>query len=70
MISDQQLQANRKNALLSSRPRGVEYQPAKDGFVFSNDEIHSAIDRQQRLERASATDFSKHKPRKVQMQAA
>jgi hypothetical protein len=77
----QQLQATRKAeqetamqqaaALLKlSEMRGVEYTPAKDGFVFSNDKIHAAIDRDQRLERAAATDFSRFKPRKFQTQAA
>jgi hypothetical protein len=50
--------------------RGVEYQPSKDGFVFSTSEIHAAIDRQQRLDRASTTDFTRFRPRKVQTQAA
>jgi hypothetical protein len=50
--------------------KGLEYQPAKHGFVFSNDQIHAAIDREQRLQRASTTDFSKYRPRKSQAQAA
>jgi hypothetical protein len=77
----QQLQATRKAeqeaamqeaaALLKlSEMRGVEYAPAKDGFVFSNDKIHAAIDRNQRLERSAATDFSRFKPRKFQSVAA
>ena len=77
----QQLQATRKAeqaaamqeaaALLKlSEMRGVEYTPAKDGFVFSNDKIHAAIDRDQRLERAATTDFSRFKPRKFQSVAA
>jgi hypothetical protein len=53
-----------------SEMRGLEYQPAKDGFVFSTHEIHSSLDRQQRLQRASITDFSKYRPRKFQTQAA
>jgi hypothetical protein len=53
-----------------SEMRGLEYQPAKDGFVFSTSEIHARIDRQQRLERASTTNFSKFRPRKLQSQAA
>jgi LmbE family N-acetylglucosaminyl deacetylase len=53
-----------------SEIRGLVYQPAKDGFVFSNTEIHEAIDRQQRFERASETDFTKFRPRKFQTQAA
>jgi hypothetical protein len=77
----QQLQATRKAeheaamqeaaALLKlSEMRGLEYVPAKDGFVFANDQIHAAIDRQQRLERASAADFTKYRPRKFQTVAA
>ena len=69
----QSLQATRKAeqetamqqaaALLKlSEMRGVEYTPAKDGFVFSNDKIHAAIDRDQRLERSAATDFSDSNP--------
>ena len=50
--------------------RGLEYQPAKDGFVFSTHEIHHAIDRQQRLARAETMDFSKYKVRKFQARAA
>jgi hypothetical protein len=42
-----------------SEMRGLEYAPAKDGFVFSTTQIHAAIDRGQRLERASASDFTK-----------
>ncbi len=53
-----------------SEMRGIEYQPAKDGFVFSTAEIHAAIDRQHRLDRAAATDFTRFKPRKFQTQAA
>jgi hypothetical protein len=67
-----------------SEMRGLEYAPTKaaqaqvrcaansrqDGFVFSNDQIHAAIDRDQRIERASATDFSKYKPRRFQTAAA
>ncbi len=77
----QQLQTTRKAtekanmkeppALLKlSEMRGIEYQPAKDGFVFSTAEIHAAIDRQHRLDRAAATDFTRFKPRKFQTQAA
>src|SRR5580704_2455157 len=49
-----------------SEMRGLEYLPAKDGFVFSTPQIHAVIDREQRLERAAATDFSRFKPRKFQ----
>jgi hypothetical protein len=58
------------NLLQVSEMRGSEYEPAKDGFVFSTTEIHSAIDRQRRLHRASTTDFSKFRPRRLQTQAA
>jgi hypothetical protein len=53
-----------------SETRDLEYQPAKDGFVFSTGEIHDAIDRQQRLTRASTADFSKYRVRKFQARAA
>jgi hypothetical protein len=77
----QSLQATRKAereadmkeaaALLQlSEMRGLEYFPAKDGFGFSNDQILAAIDREQRLARASTTDFTKFKPRKFHAQAA
>jgi hypothetical protein len=56
--------------LMLSEMRGLEYVPAKDGFVFSAREIHAAIDRDQRLQRASKADFSKFRPRKFQTQAA
>ena len=49
---------------------GLQYVPSKDGFVFSTAEIHAAIDRQHRLERAAATDFTRFKPRKLQTRAA
>jgi hypothetical protein len=77
----QSLQATRKAeheaamkeaaALLKlSEMKGLEYFPPKDGFLFSTAQIHAAIDREQRLERASTTDFSKYRPRKFQTQAA
>jgi hypothetical protein len=58
-------------ALLKLREmKGLEYVPAKDGFESANDQIHAAIDREQRLQRASTTDFTRYKPRKFQTQAA
>jgi hypothetical protein len=77
----QSLQATRKAeheaamqeaaALLKlSEMKGLEYFPAKDGFLFSTVQIHAAIDREHRLERAAATDFTRFKPRKFQTQAA
>ena len=77
----QSLQATRKAeretamkeaaALLKlSEMKGLEYVPARDGFGFSNDQIHAAIDRDQRLQRASTADFSKYRSRKPQSQAA
>jgi hypothetical protein len=53
-----------------SEMKGVEYQPAKDGFVFSTREIHSELDRQQRLRQAWTTSFSNLPPRKLKAQAA
>ena len=77
----QQLQAARKaahqaamkeaSALLKlSEMKGLEYSPAKDGFAFSTAQIHAAIDRDHRLQRASTTDFSKFHRRKFQTAAA
>ncbi len=77
----QQLQATRKTAELAameeaatflklSEMKGLPYQPLKDGFVFSNEQIHAAIDRERRLDRAETTDFTRYKPRKFQTQAA
>ena len=77
----QSLQATRKaqreiemreaiRLLQISEMKGLEYQPAKDGFVFSTSEIRSSIDRQQRLHQHWTTDFPKLTPRKLQTQAA
>jgi hypothetical protein len=48
-----------------SEMKGLEYSPARDGFVFSNDQIHPAIDRDQCLHRASTADLSKYRPPKI-----
>src|ERR1035438_6967712 len=53
-----------------SEMKGLEYSPAKDGFPFSTDQIHAAIDRSQRLQRASTTDFSKFRLQKFHARAA
>ena len=53
-----------------SEMKGLEYVPANDGFVFSTAQIHAAIDRQHRLQRASTTDFSKYRRRNFHAQAA
>jgi hypothetical protein len=53
-----------------SEMKGLEYFPAQDGFPFSTAQIHAAIDRERRLERASTTDFRKFRRRKFQTQAA
>jgi hypothetical protein len=77
----QSLQATRKAereaamqeaaALLKlSEMKGLEYDPAMDGFVFANNQIHAAIDREQRLQRAATTDFTKFRARKFQARAA
>jgi len=72
-VRKQEREADMKKAavlLKLSEMKGLEYHPQKDGFVFSNDQIHAAIDRDQRLQRASTTDLSKYRPRKFQTQAA
>ena len=50
--------------------KGLPYEPVKDGFVFSNAEIHAAIDKDRRLYRAGVTDFSRHKPKTQHAEAA
>jgi hypothetical protein len=52
-----------KKLLQLSEMKGLPYQPGKDGFVFSNEEIRIAIDKDRRLQRANRTDFSRHKPK-------
>jgi hypothetical protein len=80
LVMLQSLQATRKaereatmkeaaSLLQLSEMKGLEYQPAKEGFVFSNDQIHAAIDREQRLKRASTIDFRKHKARNLRSAA-
>jgi len=72
-VRKQEREAAMKEAatlLKLSEMKGLEYVPARDGFVFSNDQIHAAIDRDQRLQRASTTDLTKYRPRKFQTQAA
>jgi hypothetical protein len=77
----QSLQATRKaeheaamkeaaSLLKLSEMKGLEYEPAKDGFGFSTTEIHAAIDRERRLSRAATTDFTKFRPRKFHAVAA
>ncbi len=76
----QSLQATRKAerqaamkeaaALLQlSEMKGLQYVPKRDGFPFSTTEIHAVIDREHRLSRASAIDFTRFKPRKFQAAA-
>jgi hypothetical protein len=59
-----------KKLLQLSEMKGLPYQPIKDGFVFSNAEIHAAIDKERRLNRANLTDVSRYKPQKQYAQAA
>jgi hypothetical protein len=53
-----------------SEMKGLPYDPAKDGFVFSNDQIHAAIDRERRLERVQHLDSRRHKHQKQHANAA
>jgi hypothetical protein len=70
-IAQREIEMKEAASLLQlSEMRGLEYDPAKDGVVFSTAEIHTFIDRQQRLQRASTTDFSKYKHRRPHTQAA
>jgi hypothetical protein len=59
-----------KRLLQLSEMRNIPYEPTKDGFVFSNDEIYSAIDKTRRLQRAAQTDFSHFQRRKFRPQHA
>ncbi len=59
-----------KKLLQLSEMKGLRYEPTKDGFVFSTAEIHAAIDKERRLNCASQTDFSRHKPQKFYANAA
>jgi hypothetical protein len=59
-----------KKLLQLSEMKGLPYEPAKDGFVFSNAQIHAAIDKERRLDRAYQTDFTRHKPQKLHAKAA
>lgn len=53
-----------------SQVKGHQYDPAKDGFVFSNDQIRTAIDRERRLQRAEHLEFRRHKHEKRYAKAA
>lgn len=59
-----------KKLLQLSEMKGLPYNPAKDGFVFSNDHLHADIDRDRRLDQASNTDFTRHKSHKFRAKAA
>ena len=59
-----------KKLLQLSEMKGLPYNPAKDGFVFSSDHLHAAIDRDRRLDRASNLDFTRHNPHKFKAKAA
>jgi hypothetical protein len=59
-----------KRLLQLSEVKGLPYDPVKDGFVFSTAQIHAALDKERRLNRASQTDFSRHNPQKLHARAA
>jgi hypothetical protein len=59
-----------KKLLQLSEMKGLPYEPVKDGFVFSTAQIHAALDKERRLNRAYQTDFSRHKPLKLYATAA
>jgi hypothetical protein len=52
-----------KRLLQLSEMRNLPYEPSKDGFVFSVNEIHRAIDLQRRLELNQNPNFRHFKPR-------
>jgi hypothetical protein len=77
----QTLQASRKaerqaeveqaaKLLQLSEMKGLRYEPARDGFVFSNDHIRAAIDRKRRLEEAEHIDFRPHNDNQHHAKAA
>jgi hypothetical protein len=53
-----------------SEMNNLDYDPAKDGFVFSNHEIHADIDRNLRLETAWDVWLRRPKPKNVPARAA
>ena len=53
-----------KRLLQLSEMRNLPYEPKQDGFVFSVNEIHHAIDLQRRLEQNQTPNFRHFKPRK------
>ena len=62
-----------KKLLQLNEMKGVPYGPAeikRNGFVFSNAEIHAAIDKDRRLNRAYQTDFTRYKPKNLLANAA
>jgi hypothetical protein len=62
-----------KKLLQLSEMKGVPYGAAeisRDGFVFSTAEIHAAIDKDRRLNRANQTHFSRNRSQKLQANAA
>jgi hypothetical protein len=59
-----------KQLLQLSEMKGLPYNPVKDGFVFSNEQIHASLDKERRLNRAYQTDFTRHKPQRLHATAA
>jgi hypothetical protein len=59
-----------KKLLQLNEMKGLPYDPVKDGFVFSTAEVHAAIDKERRLNRANLTDFSRFKPKTTHARAA
>jgi hypothetical protein len=48
-----------KRLLQLSEMRNLPYDPKGDGFVFSNAQIHTAIDRERRLKHTATPDFGR-----------
>jgi hypothetical protein len=59
-----------KKLLQLSEMKSLPYEPAQDGFVFSNAQIHAAIDKERRLNRANLIDFSRPRPQRLHAKAA
>src|SRR6185437_3960609 len=48
-----------KRLLQLSEMRNLPYDPKADGFVFSTQQIHTAIDRERRLKHTATPDFGR-----------
>jgi len=56
---ERQLDKARK-ILKMHKDKNLPYQPADDGFVFSNDEVETFLRREERRQQANIHDFEAH----------